>query len=187
MKFPTKKYGAILADPPWDFKTGHTNKGTRSFRKHYDPMTLDQLSKLPVLDLSSDDCCMFMWCNSTMLETGITLMRAWGFKYKSIGFVWVKRTSTGKHYHLGLGFWTRANPEFCLFGTKGHPKRLSKGVRQLIVSPVREHSRKPDEVNQSIRELVRGPYLELFARESKPGWDVWGNETNKFGGTNAKG
>ena len=86
---------------------------------------------------------------------------------------------------MGLGYWTRANSEVCLLATRGNPKRLDKGIRQGILEPIREHSRKPDCVHKRIERLVAGPYLELFARQSRPGWSSWGNEATKFDGAAA--
>ncbi len=106
-------------------------------------------------------------------------MHEWGFEYKTAAFTWAKTTSKD-NWHFGCGYWTRANAELCLLGTRGTPKRLSRAVRQLLISPVREHSRKPDETHERIERLVAGPYLELFARQSRPGWTTWGNEADKF-------
>jgi N6-adenosine-specific RNA methylase IME4 len=117
-----------------------------------------------------------MWATNPTLPQALEVITAWGFTYKTVAFTWAKTTKDGSGFPIGCGFWTRANPEMCLLGTRGHPKRLSASVRQLIVSPRREHSRKPDEIYDQIEELVAGPYLELFARSQRPGWDAWGNE-----------
>ena len=107
-------------------------------------------------------------------------MRAWGFEYKTVGFYWVKQNAKSDGFFTGLGYWTRANPEQCLLGTQGNPRRLGKDVRKLIVDRRREHSRKPDQVRDRIERLVNGPYLELFARETKRGWDCWGDQIALF-------
>ena len=102
---------------------------------------------------------------------------AWGFEYKSVAFVWLKQNRSGNGWFYGLGFWTRGNAEICLLATKGHPKRQSNRVHQFIISPLRGHSKKPDEARDKIIELVGNlPRVELFAREKKNGWDAWGNE-----------
>jgi MT-A70 len=109
--------------------------------------------------------------------------RAWGFDYKTVAFYWVKLNSAAKHdadFFTGLGYWTRANPEQCLLATRGKPTRRAKDVRRLIVEKRREHSRKPDSVRERIERLVSGPYLELFGRETKPGWECWGNQAGLF-------
>lgn len=107
------------------------------------------------------------------------VIKAWGFEYKSIAFVWLKLNKSGKGWFYGLGFWTRGNAEICLLATKGHPKRKSNRVHQFIISPLRGHSQKPDEARDKIIELVGDlPRVELFAREKADGWDAWGNEVD---------
>jgi N6-adenosine-specific RNA methylase IME4 len=115
-----------------------------------------------------------------MLPQAIAVMGAWGFEYKTIAFTWAKRTPTDKAWHLGLGYWTRQNSEHCLLGRRGKPKRIARDVRELVIAPRGEHSRKPDEVAAGIERLAPGPYLELFARETGPGWTSWANEVSKF-------
>ena len=104
------------------------------------------------------------------------MIDAWNFVYKTVAFTWAKTTKDGAGFPIGCGYWTRANPEQCLLATRGRPQRLSRAVRQLILTPRREHSRKPDEVYDRIEALVPGPYLELFARAPREGWHSWGNE-----------
>jgi N6-adenosine-specific RNA methylase IME4 len=174
------KYGAILIDPPWRFRTWNDTNQDRAASRYYDLMTLDKIKALPVLDLAADNCCLFTWACNPMVPEALDCIRAWGFKYKTVAFTWAKRTTTDNAWHIGLGYWNRQNTEQCFLGTRGHPKRKAKNVRQLIVAPRREHSRKPDEVYARIEALVDGPYLEMFARQRWPGWDAWGNETEKF-------
>jgi N6-adenosine-specific RNA methylase IME4 len=124
-----------------------------------------------------------MWAVDPLLDQAMELIRAWGFEYKTVGFYWVKLNSKAKHdadFFTGLGYWTRANPEQCLMATRGKPARKAKDVRRLVVESRREHSRKPDCVRERIERLVVGPYLELFARETKPGWDCWGDQAGLF-------
>ena len=172
-----KKYGAILSDPPWDFKT-YSEKGKgRSAEKHYDIPSYQALREM--LIPAADDCILFMWVTDPLLLKGLSLMAAWGFEYKTVAFTWAKISKLhAEIYPMGCGYWTRANPEMCLLGTRGKPKRLSAAVRQLIVAPRQEHSRKPDEVYGRIEALVGGPYLEMFARRPWPGWDAVGNEVD---------
>jgi N6-adenosine-specific RNA methylase IME4 len=179
-------YGAILADPPWRFATwsdkgrGRCPDGMSSGQfRHYETMTLDAIKALPVADVAAQDCALFLWVTEPMLEHGLAVGKAWGFTYKTKAFCWAKRTKHGK-WHIGTGHWTRANPEDCLLFTRGKPKRLSCAVRELIEAPVREHSRKPDEIYDRIEALVAGPYLELFARTRRDGWAQWGNQADKF-------
>jgi N6-adenosine-specific RNA methylase IME4 len=177
--WPTGKYKAIYADPPWKFKT-YSQKGKgRSPEQHYPCMSLKEICDLPVADLAADDCVLLMWTTAPFLQKSFKVVEAWGFTYKTMGFVWAKTNRKSEGYFTGLGYWTRSNAEFCLLCTKGKPKRVSKAVNQLVVAPRREHSRKPD-LHEDIAKLLDGPYLELFARTESPGWDTWGNETQKF-------
>jgi N6-adenosine-specific RNA methylase IME4 len=175
-----RRYGAILADPPWTFKT-YSAKGTgRGAVSHYDTMSFEDLAAMQVADLAADDCALFLWVPKTTLQRGLDLIATWGFTWKTIGYTWAKTTKDGTRFPIGLGYYTRANPEICLLATRGRPKRLSRGVPELIIAPRREHSRKPDEARERIEQLFAGPYLELFARDSRPGWDSWGAEVGLF-------
>lgn len=179
------KYRAILADPAWDFKTYSAKGQGKSASRHYDTMSVDQLKRLRVegirvRNLAASDALLFMWVTDWLLPEALELIAAWGFKYKTVAFTWVKHNAATGKYPIGTGYWTRANPEMCLLATRGKPKRVDAGVRQLILARRREHSRKPPATRKRIERLVRGPYLELFARDSRPGWDSWGNETGKF-------
>ena len=113
----------------------------------------------------------------------LRLIRAWGFTYKSVAFVWLKKNKKADSWFYGLGFWTRANAEVCLLATKGHPKRQAADIHQLIISPIEAHSKKPDETREKIVALMGDrPRVELFARQTPPGWDVWGNEVEPTAG-----
>ena len=134
-------------------------------------------------DFAAQDCALFLWVTDPLLPRAIELIQAWRFEYKTVGFYWVKLNAKVKHsadYFTGLGYWTRANPEQCLLATRGKPMRRAKDVRRLVVESRREHSRKPECVRDHIERLVDGPYLELFARETKPGWDCLGNQVGLF-------
>lgn len=187
---PKGHYGAILADPPWGFKvwSGPEKKvASRGTVAPYKTMEMDELRSLPVRDLAATDCTLFMWIVWPTMPEALKLIEAWGFVYKTCGFTWMKADqyrlfALEEDVRMGLGYWTRANSEVCLLATKGKPKRQSAEVRQGIIEPIRQHSRKPDCVHERIERLVAGPYLELFARQQRPGWDCWGNETDKFGG-----
>jgi N6-adenosine-specific RNA methylase IME4 len=190
MDWPTGKYGAILADPPWGFQTwsGPEKKiASRGTVAPYGTMEMNDIAALPISDLTSDDCCLFLWVVWPTIPEALAVMRAWGFEYKTCAFAWMKAdVSTINLFddpidaYMGLGYWTRANSEVCLLGTRGKPKRLNADVRQGIIAPRREHSRKPDGIHERIERLVAGPYIELFARQQRPNWTTWGNETNKF-------
>lgn len=172
-----KNYKVIYADPPWSYKTYKRGSGNGNVLNHYETMTKDDIQKLPVSALADDDCILFLWVTFPCLEEGLDLIRAWGFKYKTIGFNWVKRNKKSPSWFWGLGFWTRSNSEICLIATKGKPKRISMGIHSVIDTPVEAHSRKPAVVRERIVELMGDvPRIELFAREKVEGWDVWGNE-----------
>lgn len=182
-------YGAILADPPWHFDVWPLDKTGRARHPstHYDTMSLDEIYTLPIKELAADNCVLFMWVTWPMLQHGLQSIGAWGFTYKTCAFAWMKADVSTLNMFSGpidadmkLGYWTRANSEVCLLATRGYPKRLDAGVRQGIIEPARQHSRKPDGIHERIERLVAGPYLELFARQRRPGWTVWGNETDKF-------
>ena len=164
-------YGAILTDPPWDFRTWSDKGKGRS--PAYSTMSFEELADLPVAASAAEDCALFMWAVDSHLQTAMDLIQAWGFVYKTIGLIWVKPS-------IGMGYWTRKQAEVCLMATRGKPKRKSRAISQVIKAPRREHSRKPDETYWCIEELVAGPYLEMFARQKRGGWDSWGNEVEKF-------
>jgi N6-adenosine-specific RNA methylase IME4 len=178
-----RKYRVIYADPPWYFRNWSPKGTGRNAVSHYDCLDFNALAALPIADLADKNCTLFLWATDPLLPRAFDLIKAWGFEYKTVGFYWVKLNRAAKHdadYFTGLGYWTRGNPEQCLLATRGKPSRRSKAVRKLIVDRVREHSRKPDAVREQIEALVEGPYLELFARETKPGWDCWGDQMALF-------
>ena len=174
-----KKYSVILADPPWAFRAW-SNKGKgRSAEQHYPTMRLEDIKALPVADLAAEDCVLFLWATFPMLKEALEVVEAWGFSYKTVAFTWVKENRKSPGLFWGLGYWTRANAEVCLLATRGSPKRQSAAVHQVILSPVEQHSKKPDEVRERIVTLMGDvPRVELFARQQAPGWDVWGNEVD---------
>lgn len=175
------KFATILADCPWSFTTW-SDKGRDRCpdARHYPVMDLDSIKALrPRIDeWAAPDCVLLLWCTWPMLQKGLEVINAWGFKYSTVGFVWAKTQKTDEsRWAVGTGYWTRANTEYCLLARRGAPKRQAKDVHQLIVEPRANHSAKPVEVFERIERLVPGPYLELFARPPhRPGWAVWGNE-----------
>lgn len=183
------RYNVIYADPPWIFRTYSSKGKGRSAERHYECLSFAEMCKIPVPSFSADDCALFLWVTDPLLPRGLELMREWGFQYKTVAFCWAKlNPSAGKDgpffqkdFHMGTGYWTRANSEQCLLGTRGKPRRKSKNVRRLVVSPRREHSRKPDEISSAIVDLMGDvPRIELFARTTRTGWDNWGLQPNKF-------
>lgn len=182
-------YRAIYADPPWRFAT-YSDKGKgRSAEAHYDCLSLPEIQALPVGEWAAPDAVLFLWTTDPMLDRSLEVLRAWGFVYKTVAFHWVKLNQrcdgeqlTARDFFTGMGFWTRANPELCLLATRGRPRRRATDVPRLLLAPRREHSRKPAEAYGRIERLVEGPYLELFARTSRPGWDALGNQAGLFDG-----
>lgn len=176
-EIPSGPYAAILADPPWAFRTYSGKHATphRCAEDHYRTMDLPAISRLPVADCAAKNAALFLWVVDSHIDAGIELMAHWGFRFKTKAFTWLKLGKTGKPI-MSLGYWSRKQTEICLLGTRGKPRRLSAGVGELIVAPRREHSRKPDEQYAKIEALVAGPYLELFARHRRPGWDAWGDQ-----------
>ena len=185
---PPGGFGAILADPPWAFETFAGPAVPTQGDQPYKTMSNEAIAALPVRDLAARNCVLFLWVTWPCLLAGIDTIRAWGFSYKTCAFCWVKADGAQMQMfeefpvQIGTGYWTRANSEVCLLATRGKPKRLYADVRQAIIEPRRQHSRKPDCVHLRIERLCTGPYLELFARERRAGWASWGNEVDKFNG-----
>jgi N6-adenosine-specific RNA methylase IME4 len=190
---PADHFGCILADPPWAFRTfsGENMTPHRCAEDHYRTMTFDQMAAMPVGARAAKDCALFMWVVGSHLTEAIALADAWGFTFKTDAFYWVKQrlidadqadlfTNDLPEPRMGFGYWTRKQVEPCWLFTRGKPRRIGKGVRQVILEPRREHSRKPDCQYDRIESLVDGPYLELFARTARPGWTAWGNQVDKF-------
>lgn len=183
-----QKFQAILIDPPWAFETFSKTHTTphRSAEDHYGTMSHADLLALPIEALAAENCAMFMWVVDSHLPEALDLMTAWGFKFKTIAFNWVKvcREDLSKP-RVGMGYWSRKQAEICLMGTRGKPRRVSKGVEQVLLEiepctvlmePREAHSRKPTAFYDRIEELVAGPYLEVFGRTQRKGWDIWGNQ-----------
>ena len=186
-----KKYSVIYADPPWRYEDKRCNGNCEA---HYATMTAEEIAALPVGRIAANDAVLFMWATYPQIEVALDVIRAWGFKYKTIGFQWVKLNKRvqvdllqiaslndilRKSCFYGLGRWTRGNTECCLIATKGKPHRVSPKVSQLIFAPFTVHSEKPPETRDRIEALMGGGTLsriELFARKQAQGWDCWGNE-----------
>lgn len=195
-RFIRNGYPAIVADPAWTFKIRSLKGAGRSASRHYQTMSLADICALPVGDLAAKDCHLFLWTTGPGLREAFQVIDAWGFRYSAIGFVWIKlKRKAGddghqfsivpprlleSNLHVGTGYTTRKNAEIVLLARKGSPKRISKSVREVILSPVREHSRKPDEMYRRVTEYCEGPYLDLFARQRREGWTSWGFEIDKF-------
>ena len=171
-------YRLIYADPPWRFKS-YSDKGlVKSPQAHYPCMKLEDIQALPVADLAARDCALVMWTTQAMVPQALDVVKAWGFEFKSQG-AWAKQSKTGRKWAFGTGHRFRSAAEFYYLCTRGEPRQKAK-CRNLVVAPIREHSRKPDALRSDIETMFHGPYLELFAREQAPGWTAWGNQTGKF-------
>lgn len=175
-----KKYNIVYADPPWSYNDKMVMEGVhgpiRGSAAFYDTMTLSDIKGLPIQDICEKDCILFIWVTMPLLQEGLDVIKAWGFKYKTCGFTWVKKSKNNK-IHCGMGHYTRGNAELCLIGLKGKVSILSHSVYQIVESQIGRHSEKPAIIRDKIIELVGDlPRIELFARQSTIGWDVFGNE-----------
>lgn len=172
----SKKYQIIYADPPWSYNdkmSGHTF----SLDDEYETQSLDWIKKLPVGEICDKDCVLFLWAVSPMLPEAFEVITAWGFKYVTVAFCWVKETPLLGVTVSNLGRWTMGGMEVCLLARKGKPQRITKNVKQVIHDVRTDHSKKPREIRERIVKLMGDiPRIELFARQKVDGWDAWGNE-----------
>ncbi|MDU7524545.1 MAG: MT-A70 family methyltransferase [Roseomonas mucosa] len=170
----------IEADPPWSFTTYSKKGWGKTPHAHYDCMSLADIKAMPVPDLAAPNAVLLLWATMPMIPEALEVMAAWGFKHKT-ALPWVKQSKTGRALNFGTGYIFRNCAELLLVGKRGKPPReKSRSERGVIIAPVREHSRKPDETKRKIEALWDGPYLELFARQSRPGWHGWGNQATRF-------
>lgn len=188
-------YSVITADPPWSYVVYSDRGKRRSAERHYETMGLEDIKSLPVADLATKDAHLFLWITGPHLVQGchVEIMRAWGFEPSSMAFVWLKPkkalyeqaelffTLSESLFVKGMGHTTRQNAEFVVLGRRGSPKRFTKAMHQIIVAPRREHSRKPEEFYDRVQVYAGDARrCELFSRQRRPGWDVWGDEATKF-------
>jgi N6-adenosine-specific RNA methylase IME4 len=173
---PNKEYDVIYADPPWRYNDvlKLQNEGAAN---HYNTMNIQDICNLPINKISKKDSILFMWVTMPMLEDGMKVIKAWGFKYKTCGFCWIKTNPKSGTVFKGIGRWVMGNAELCLIATKGKPQRVTKDIPQVILSPRAKHSQKPHEARKRIEKLMGNvKRIELFAREKYFGWDCWGDE-----------
>jgi len=177
-----KKYKIIYADPPWEYR----NSGIRGAAVNHYPLMKDRdIESLPIQKISDKNSILFLWATFPKIQEALNVIKAWGFKYKTVGFVWVKKNKDNSNF-MGVGWYTRSNAEICLIGTKGNPPKRNHNISQIIEEFKGKHSEKPIIVKQRIVELVGDlTRVELFARKPRnvlfpdinfKGWDVWGNE-----------
>jgi N6-adenosine-specific RNA methylase IME4 len=176
------KYGAILIDPPWRFtnRTGKIGPEHKRLRR-YDTMTFEEIAALPVGDLAASQSHLYMWSPNALLFEALSIMKAWGFTYKT-NIVWYKIRKDGGPDGRGVGFYFRNVTELLLFGTKGKLRTLKPGRTQvnIMLSRKEEHSKKPDSCYELIQRCSPAPYLELFSRQRMPGWTQWGDEVDSY-------
>lgn len=178
----TFHYGVVLADPPWDFKTWTRDYAAKTPSRHYRTQHLSWIKSLPVAQLARDACALVLWGTAPMIRQALEVLDAWGFRFVTMGS-WAKESRGGSgKVHFGTGYVLRNAAEFYIVGARGRPRVRSHSVRNLIWEPVREHSRKPDQMHRDIERLFDGPYCEIFARQRRRRWDSWGNELDKFAG-----
>ncbi len=176
-----KKYRTLYADPPWQF-ANRTGKMAPEHKRlnRYSTMKLEDIKRLPVGEAAAEKSHLYLWVPNALLPSGLEVMKAWGFEYKT-NLIWEKVRKDGMPDGRGVGFYFRNTTEMLLFGIKGENNRtLDPGRSQvnLLRTQKREHSRKPDEFVSLIEACSPGPYLELFARGNRPDWDMWGNQAN---------
>lgn len=187
MDFPDKKYKIIYADPPWLYGKFSNTEGSRLYSYDpkfkitpYDGMKLEDIKAIDVESICDKDAVLAMWVTMPMLKEIFDgkLFEAWGFKYKTCLFTWVKKNKHVPGYWRGLGYYTRSNVELCLLGTRGKGVKVkAKNIGQIIDQPIAKHSQKPDEARVRIIKLFGDiPRIELFARTKVVGWDAWGND-----------
>jgi N6-adenosine-specific RNA methylase IME4 len=169
---PLHGAGVVLADPAWWFATRSPKGWQKSAHHHYPCMATEDIAALPVGELCRPDCVLVLWSTQVHVPIAHAVMAAWGFTSKTMG-AWAKQSRTGRCWAFGTGYLLRSSVEFFLVGTRGRPVQRSRSVRNLIVAPVREHSRKPDAMYELIEQAWPGPYVELFARYPRRGWSQW--------------
>ncbi|RIU06939.1 MT-A70 family methyltransferase [Mycobacteroides abscessus] len=177
-------FRTVLANPPWRFGNRRSGMSPESGLRHrYHTMALDEICSLPVESVSADNAHLYLWVPSSMLPEGLKVMSDWGFRYIT-NITWLKTRLDGEPDGSGVGFYFRNASELLLFGVRGSLRTLpaARGMTNVITARRREHSRKPVEAYHLIEQASPGPRLELFAREARPGWVVWGDEAARVSG-----
>tara|TARA_R110002020_G_C15891271_1_gene740112 strand:+ start:68 stop:610 length:543 start_codon:yes stop_codon:yes gene_type:complete len=179
LNLPNKKYNIIYADPPWAYRDKR-DKHPRlcgGATVHYNTMKIEDIKNLPVNDIADTNCMLFLWTTFPNLQEGLDTIKAWGFKYKTLGFSWIKTNKKNGKPFFGIGYYTKSNCECCLIGVKGKPIVVSNSISSVIMNPRGEHSQKPDIIRENIVKLCGDiPRIELFARKKTDKWDSWGDQ-----------
>lgn len=188
---PWQGYSVLAVDPPWAFASNSEASPGRNARRHYDTMTVSEICRLPVAMLAAEQSACFLWITGPFLAIGahVDVLGHWGFSVSSIAFTWIKLKKgraleqfTQKDLFVGQGLTTRKNAEFVVLGVRGKSLRQASDVLDVIIEPVREHSRKPEQFYRRV-EIYAGPKarrIDIFSRQSRPGWNSWGLEKEKF-------
>jgi N6-adenosine-specific RNA methylase IME4 len=178
-----ERFGTILADPPWRF----SNRSGKMAPEHkrlsrYATMSMQEIMELPIPQMAAQKSHLYLWVPNALILEGLEVLKRWGFTYKT-NMIWYKIRKDGGPDGRGVGFYFRNVTEMILFGVRGSMRTLTPGRSQvnIVSTRKREHSRKPDEIYPIIEKCSPGPYLELFARHSRPGWVQWGNEIGTNG------
>lgn len=172
-----RKYEIILCDPPWKYNDRNTGGNFKSgSANHYLTMSQTEIESVILCVKKAENCILFMWTTYPMIPEALEIMKTSGFKYRTVAFTWVKKTAKGKDV-FGMGRWTRGNPEICLLGIKGKPKVIDHSIPNLTYAEIGRHSQKPKIFYEKIEKLCgKLPRIELFARNTRAGWNSWGNE-----------
>lgn len=177
-----QKFKVILADPPWNY-SDKASAGKRGASFKYKTQSDQWIMDLPVESIADDNCALFLWITMPKLPVAFEVIKNWNFTYKTCAFNWIKTNKKSGTPFFGMGNFTRSNSELCLLATRGKPKRISASVHSVVMSPIRKHSQKPDEVRDRIVELMGDvSRIELFARNRSgidDGWVYWGDEVEK--------
>jgi len=176
-----KRYKIILCDPPWKYnsRANHKTRFRGGCCGHYPLMSMNEIKTIPIDKIAEDNCALFLWTTFPYLEEQIRLFSHWGFKYRTVGFTWIKTNPKNGKPFFGVGYYAKSNAEVCLLGIKGKLKPISNKISSIVISSRREHSRKPDEVRDNIVKLFGDlPRIELFSRQKTEGWDCLGNAIN---------
>ncbi len=169
-----KKYQIIYADPPWSYRNMGNIQATAN--SHYNTMSQKEIESLLVVDIAEDNSILFLWATFPKIQEALNVIKAWGFEYKTVGFVWVKKNKDWTNF-FGVGWYTKSNAEVCLIGVRGKAPKISNSIGNIVETIREQHSKKPYIIRKKIVEFSGDiPRIELFARQKTKGWDVWGNE-----------